>query len=139
MRSLQSEFYISKTCLPNSGGKLSDRSTVILDMLSQGKFAGEIMEADPNLTADDIKLAATEALILNKNTQTREERVAKIQERYPRAYERWSLEEETRISALFNEGKSMREISSSVQRQPNAVKSRLERLGVIRHVRTTDP
>lgn len=126
------DFYISKTALPESGGKLSTRSTAILDLLSKGQSDNQILQNHPAFSREDICMAANEALILNRNTQTREERVAKIQQRYPRAYEKWSSDEEWRIKELFQQGKTMREIASVVQRQPNAVKSRLERMGLFR-------
>jgi DNA-binding NarL/FixJ family response regulator len=126
------DFYISKQALPQSGGKLSSRSTAILDLISKGHSDSQILKNNQGYTRDDICIAANEALILNRNTQTREERVAKIQQRFPRAYERWSSDEEWKIRDLFQQGKTMREIASIVQRQPNAVKSRLERMGLFR-------
>jgi len=126
------DFYISKAALPESGGKLSPRSTTILDLISKGQSDVQILQNHSSFTRDDIRTAANEALILNRNTQTREERVAKIQERYPRAYEKWSSDEEWRIKELFQQGKTMREIAAAVQRQPNAIKSRLERMGLFR-------
>jgi hypothetical protein len=129
MRGLYSEFFVPKGVLPDSGGKLSGRTVVILQKMSRGESDDQILRAHPEFERMDIALAAREALILNGAAKTREERLAKIQQRYPRAYEKWSVEEEERIERLYKEGKTIREIAADCHRQPNAIKSRLERLG----------
>ncbi len=129
MRSLYSQFFVPKGVLPESDGKLSGRTMVILQKMSRGESDQQILKAHPEFDRTDIALAAREALILNSAAQTREERLAKIQQRYPRAYEKWSKEEEQRVGAMYRSGKTVSEIASDCQRQPNAIKSRLERLG----------
>lgn len=48
---------------------------------------------------------------------------------HPRAYEKWTDEEEARLAKLRNAGKSMQEIARELQRQPGAISSRLRKLG----------
>jgi len=112
---------------------LSPRSICILNLIAQGHSMEQISKTHPQYGPEDVALAASEALVLNRNTLSREERMKKIQQRYARAYEKWTEEEERFIVDLYNEGKTMREIAVISQRQPNAVKSRLERLGLFQH------
>ena len=49
---------------------------------------------------------------------------------HPRAYEKWSPEEDRRLVDLFESGRSVQQIASELERQPSAVKSRLLRAGL---------
>jgi ATP-dependent DNA helicase RecQ len=60
-----------------------------------------------------------------------EERVAEARKLHPRAYEPWTDDEDARLRALVEEGRTIDEVSSALQRQPNAVRIRAERLGVV--------
>jgi predicted Rossmann fold nucleotide-binding protein DprA/Smf involved in DNA uptake len=48
---------------------------------------------------------------------------------HPRAYEKWTDEEEARLAKLRNAGKSKQEIARDLHRQPGAISSRLRKLG----------
>ncbi len=111
-------------------GKLSEKSLLILAMLSDGSSEETIMEADASICREDIANAAKEALLLNRAAQSRDDRSEKIRRYYPRAFEKWSPDEEKRVIELYNAGKTLREIAAIVERQPNSIKSRLERLGM---------
>ncbi len=50
---------------------------------------------------------------------------------HARAFERWTDEEDERVVTLDGEGKSFDEIASILQRQPNAVRMRMEKLGLL--------
>lgn len=56
------------------------------------------------------------------------ERLRKIKSEYPRAYERWTDEEEVRLVRLRDEGLSFRAIAEILQRQPSGVRARLRKL-----------
>ena len=56
------------------------------------------------------------------------ERLRKIKTEHPRAYERWTVEEETRLLKLRSDGLSVEAISEILQRQPGGIRSRLQRL-----------
>ena len=57
--------------------------------------------------------------------------VEKKRQTHPRAYEKWSIEEEERLNRLHGEGLSIQEIAEQLGRQPGAVRSRLLRLGIL--------
>jgi len=54
-----------------------------------------------------------------------EERLAKIRAEYPKAYEKWTEDEDGLLKQKFSEGTSIEELSKALQRQPSAVRSRL--------------
>lgn len=59
-----------------------------------------------------------------------ERRLAQIHKVYPRAYEKWSNEEDAKLAQLFQSGKSIKEIATQLQRQPSAIRSRILKLNL---------
>jgi hypothetical protein len=57
-----------------------------------------------------------------------QERLTRIKAQYPRAYERWTLDEERQLAALVEQGLNVKAIAQALQRQPSAIHSRLRRL-----------
>ena len=55
---------------------------------------------------------------------------AEISSRYPKAYTKWTQEEEAILSKGFLQGKSIEELASILGRKPGAIESRLRRLGL---------
>lgn len=60
-----------------------------------------------------------------------EEKMNKILEKYSNAYQPWEKEEEKILLNLFRKGKSNKEISKILERQPSAIHARLKKLGEI--------
>jgi hypothetical protein len=58
------------------------------------------------------------------------ERLAQIKERHRCAYERWTPEEDASLRQQHAEGRSVVELAETYQRQPSAIMSRLQRLGL---------
>lgn len=50
---------------------------------------------------------------------------------HARAYERWTPEEDRHLHGLYESGKSINEIATTLERQPSAIRSRLRRAGLI--------
>jgi ATP-dependent DNA helicase RecQ len=59
-----------------------------------------------------------------------EERVAEARKLHPRAYEPWTDDEDERLRALAVDGATLDKMAQVLERQPNAVRIRSERLGV---------
>jgi hypothetical protein len=59
------------------------------------------------------------------------EYILRARETYPRAYERWSEDEEAALRFFHGLGSSVDAIAAAHERQPTAIVSRLERLGLI--------
>lgn len=116
--------------LPQSDGKLSEKSVAIMRMLSKGMSTEQIVAADPAVQRDHIAVAAREALVLNNAARSFQERMERITAASPRAYEKWTRDEEIRLIEMYNFGKTIREIAATLNRPPNAIRNRLDRLGV---------
>ncbi|GAF78221.1 unnamed protein product, partial [marine sediment metagenome] len=58
--------------------------------------------------------------------------LSKIRQRYPRAYEKWTDEESTRLTHKYNEGLNIEELAEMFQRQPGAIRSRLQKLRLVK-------
>jgi ATP-dependent DNA helicase RecQ len=54
-----------------------------------------------------------------------------VRQQHPRAYERWSEDEDRRVVELHQTGASAAEIAAELQRQPRAILIRMERLGLV--------
>jgi DNA-binding NarL/FixJ family response regulator len=110
---------------------LSPRSATILRLIAAGHSYEHILAADPELTYLDIFAAAREALeVAGQTDGAYAGRLAAIQERHPRAYAPWSSEEDLQLRQLVEAGQSVEEISARLQRQPSAIRSRVQRLGL---------
>jgi ATP-dependent DNA helicase RecQ len=57
--------------------------------------------------------------------------VVDIQKKFPTAYEKWTEEEEQKIITGYNQGKSIKELSELLGRQPGGIRSRLRKLKLI--------
>ncbi len=65
------------------------------------------------------------------STFQRSQKIAKAREQFPRAYEPWDQKEDFKLGALFQQGYSLDELATELQRQPSAIKSRLLKLNII--------
>ena len=63
-----------------------------------------------------------------------EEEIAEIRKTYPNAHQPWTKEDEELLTVLFNEGKSLDEMSAAVYRSIGGVKARLVKLGLMEKV-----
>jgi hypothetical protein len=55
-----------------------------------------------------------------------------IHRRYPRAYEKWTEEEDVRLKIEYGKGLGIQPLSEMFQRQPSAIRSRLRKLGLVK-------
>jgi len=56
--------------------------------------------------------------------------VARILKEHPRAYERWTEEEDQLLKQKFSEGAAVQDLAKFFQRRPSAIRSRLRKLGL---------
>lgn len=110
--------------------RLSSKSRAVLTLIADGLSYAQIVDGHPDLTYLDIFGAAEEALRLDEQESSYNERLAKIKEKYPRAYEKWTEAEEDELRRMQSSGKSLIEIAVALSRQPSAIRTRLERLGL---------
>lgn len=111
--------------------KLSADAVAILEMIADGYSYEQILGARPNLTYLDIFAAAQSALdVIGAADGRYAERLKKIREQHPRAYEKWTEEEEAALMQLVRDGRQVAEIAELLQRQKGAIGSRMVRLGL---------
>ena len=53
-----------------------------------------------------------------------------IRQKYPRDYEKWTSEEDERLTSRYQAGLDIVELAAIFQRQPSAIESRLTKLGL---------
>ncbi|MXX92330.1 MAG: hypothetical protein F4Y63_02605 [Chloroflexi bacterium] len=111
---------------------LSVKSRKILDLISKGHSYEQILLIDDAVTYFDIFDAANEALELDgKDGNDYHDRLAEIRNRHPRAYEKWTNDEEAELDRLFTADPNIERIAERLQRQPSAIRSRLRTLGLL--------
>jgi hypothetical protein len=59
-------------------------------------------------------------------------RIQEARKKWPRAYLHWKRTEDQRLTDEFIAGTKMEKLSKLLQRQPNAIQSRLKALGLLK-------
>jgi len=67
---------------------------------------------------------------LRKSQKLKSFNLEKIRQQYPKAYTKWSSEDDELLQNKYDAGVSVAELSQFFQRQPGAIRSRLEKLGI---------
>jgi DNA-binding NarL/FixJ family response regulator len=114
--------------------ELNEKSRTILELIAEGYSYDQILQKKPNVKYLDIFQAAAEALEVAeqfKPGSSYEQRMAEIHQAHPRAYEKWSDEEDATLKNLFRSGSSAKEIGCKLKRQPSAIRSRLAKFGLV--------
>ena len=116
--------------------KLSQKAIAVLEMIAAGSSYEQILAACPHLTYLDIFHAATEALDLASIQETAmpSHPMADIRKTYPRAYEKWTDEEQNRLRVLIDSGLTVAQISHRLQRQRSAIRSRIVKLDLAKRL-----
>jgi hypothetical protein len=66
-----------------------------------------------------------------KNADRPKTQNEKIRQKYPRAYVKWSQDEDENLKKEYASGQQIDELAQRFQRQPSAIRSRLHKLGLI--------
>lgn len=111
---------------------LSEKSRAILQAIAKGHTYEQILVQDLAWTYHDIFRAAAEALEAPQvTTEGRAYDVREIRHEHPRAYEKWSTEEDGQLSKLCRDGMSVSGIARTLNRQEGAIRSRLAKLNLV--------
>ena len=112
--------------------ELSQKSRAILEAVAEGHSHEQILAHNPDLTYKDIFRAAAEALeCLDRPEQGKGYSLQEIRQKHPRAYEKWSIEEDSQLAELYRSGLKPKEIAKTLQRQSSAIRSRLLKLNLV--------
>ncbi|HZK82812.1 MAG TPA: DUF433 domain-containing protein [Humisphaera sp.] len=113
--------------------QLSSKTIAVLEMIAAGCSYEQILAAYPDLTYLDIFRAATEALDKMSQQEANHPayQVAEIRKSYPRAYEKWTDNEDRRLRELIDGGLTVARIARRLQRQRGAIRSRIRKLDLV--------
>jgi len=126
--------------------------TDILDMIARGYSYRQILTELPQLNVGDIMAAAQFAfeilndLMVEGSDHIRLEgrltfingkyvNLTKLRKEHPRAYVKWEPDEDDNLKRLFQQGKNFKELSEILMRQPGAIISRLNFIGLVKDKR----
>jgi DNA-binding NarL/FixJ family response regulator len=111
---------------------LSAQSVTVLKLIAEGRSYEQILTLQPDLTYRDIFDAAREALeATGEVLSDYQERMAEIRRDHPRAYEPWTHEEDATLVRLAQVGRTVDEIAAQLQRQPSAIRGRMQKRNLI--------
>ena len=111
--------------------KLSDKSRQILTLISAGHSYEQILSLNSGYTYKDIFASAEEALELESSSDSNyQDRLAKIKQKHPNAYEPWTPRQEEIVKQMHKGGAPVKAIASALKRQPGAIESRIRKLGL---------
>lgn len=117
--------------MTNSDRFLSAQSRAVLEQIAEGRTYEQILSRYPDLTYLDVFAAAREALTLaGEEREDYAARLSQIKQRHPRAYERWTDDEDAQLRREVQRGAPVAEVAERLQRQPSAIRSRMAKLGV---------
>ena len=120
----------------NSQHRLGTKSRTILEMIAGGHSYEQILHFNERLTYLDIFNAADEALKLDaRESSDSREKLSEVRKSHPRAYEKWTPEEDSQLTEMFNSGTETHRIAGELRRQPSAIRSRLMKLGLLKNER----
>ena len=111
--------------------KLSDKSRQILTLISAGHSYEQILSMRSDYTYIDIFESAREALELeNPSAESNQDRLERIKQSHPNAYEPWTASQEELLRSMHKGGAPIHAIASALKRQPSAIESRIRKLGL---------
>src|SRR5215208_6477736 len=108
--------------------RLSEKSIAVLSLIAEGHSYSQIVDGHQEISYHDIFNAAEEALRLAEPESDYHKRMAVIKSRYPRAYEKWSEREDADLQSMHEQRVTVAKIATQFERQPSAIRSRLEKL-----------
>lgn len=68
---------------------------------------------------------------IRKSGKTKAYGVEEIRQKYPKAYAKWTEDEDNFLRNEYLRGQTIDELASTFQRQPSAIRSRLRKLGLV--------
>lgn len=116
--------------------KQSKNDTTYFILSTTEKKEGEDERKDALFVFEnEIKLfgaCLTRSLINFERTNSSQTQLMEAaKKKYSNAYEPWKKKEEADLAMMYSEGKTIEEMSTHFQRQPGAIKYRIEKLGLV--------
>lgn len=117
--------------MSNGEPRLSRKSERILRKIAGGHTYEQILHTYTGITYVDVFHAAAEALEalgLSADTRSSLERIRQV---HPRAYEKWTDEEDRQLVGMYRSGVAPAEIAQRLQRREFGVMARLVKVGLL--------
>lgn len=94
------------------------------------------LEIIKELSQDKVSMESKDSKELESKNEgkvrSRSYSLGTLRQRYPRAYEKWTEDEDARLKVEYGKGLGIRLLSEMFQRQPSAIRSRLRKLGLVK-------
>lgn len=105
----------------------------LADILAAVQLAANVIEQYVTVEGS-IKIEGKISLIAK---QSRLINVSKLREAHPRAYEAWLTEETNSLNRMFRQGVCLKDMAEALGRGEGAIRSRLEKLGLMKPRKAT--
>jgi len=124
-----SEHHRRTTSAVSSGLTLSNKTVAVMEMIARGHSYDQIIAMYPALTYRDIFDAAAE--VLESAEDQPSSQMEKTKRKHPRAYEKWTQDEEQQLRDLIADGHTVARIAKRLQRNKGGIRARIVQLGLI--------
>lgn len=106
-------------------------------VISESKLANEKWEHNRILIFQEHIPTVIEEInkalkFIGVSIKTKAYSIEEVRRAYPKAYAKWTRDEEDALRVKYLEGRSIEELASIFQRKPSAIYSRLRKLGLLR-------
>lgn len=110
---------------------LIDKAEIVVRMIEEGCDYTELIAAYTDISREDLFHAVRFALRMKTGKPLPgmyAQRLAAIKAEFPRAYEKWTFDEDCQLRSMHANGVPVDEIAEVLQRQVSAIRSRLVKL-----------
>lgn len=123
------DHYQRATSAASPGLALSNKAVAVMEMIARGHSYDQIIATYPALTYRDIFDAAAE--VLESAEDHSPSQMEKTKRKHPRAYEKWTQDEEQQLRDLIAEGYTVARIAKRLQRNRGGIRARIVQLGLV--------
>jgi hypothetical protein len=103
--------------------------------VSRESSPSDVMDVDDTAAEQDLETVAHEQTGSEESLADQEaklpEYVIVARQRHPKAYARWTIEEDNRLRELYSSGMDITALAPVLERQPSAIRARLTKLGLL--------
>lgn len=108
--------------------ELSAKTVATLEHLARGGTFEQMLDACRQLSCPDIAEAAQEVMTRLVEGKSK---IDQIREKYPRAYVKWTEQDDALLEDLLRQGEFLSKIAKALQRGRPGIRSRIVKLGLV--------
>lgn len=113
---------------------LTNEAAIVVKMIAANCDSARAVAADPNISRKDLVEAVILALRMKRRmapSGVYAQRLAAIRAECPRAYEKWTFDEDEQLRSIHASGMPVEEIAEHLHRQVSAIRCRLMKLSIV--------